>query len=86
MNWVTANDFCWLQDPDTGRRFEVELQLGRTDETHLIRTIEYWDIEFVQRIKNIFGRLCSRRTSCPPTARRYRAQDTDPTRSTGGAA
>src|SRR6266550_1747821 len=34
-----------LQDPDTGRRFEVELQLGRTDETHLIRTIEYWDIE-----------------------------------------
>ena len=34
-----------LQDPDTKRRFEVELQLGGTDETHIIRTIEYWDIE-----------------------------------------
>ena len=27
------------------RRYEVELQLGPTDETHIIRTIEYWDIE-----------------------------------------
>ena len=34
-----------LQDPDTNRRYEVEIQLGRTDETHIIRTIEYWDIE-----------------------------------------
>lgn len=34
-----------LQDPDTPKRFEVELQLGATDETHIIRTIEYWDIE-----------------------------------------
>jgi len=34
-----------LQDADTDRRYEVELQLGRTDETHIIRTIEYWDIE-----------------------------------------
>jgi hypothetical protein len=34
-----------LQDPDSGQRFEVELQLGATDESHLIRTIEYWDIE-----------------------------------------
>ena len=34
-----------LQDADTKRRFEVELQLGATDETHIIRTIEYWDIE-----------------------------------------
>jgi predicted transport protein len=33
-----------LQDAD-GRRYEVELQLGSTDETHIIRTIEYWDIE-----------------------------------------
>jgi hypothetical protein len=24
---------------------EVELQLGSTNETHIIRTIEYWDIE-----------------------------------------
>src|SRR6266853_532179 len=34
-----------LQDPDTKRRYEVEVQLGATDETHIIRTIEYWDIE-----------------------------------------
>lgn len=34
-----------LQDPDTGRRYEVEVQLGKTNESHIIRTIEYWDIE-----------------------------------------
>jgi hypothetical protein len=34
-----------LQDSDTKRRYEIELQLGATDETHIIRTIEYWDIE-----------------------------------------
>lgn len=34
-----------LQDLDTNRRFEVEIQLGATDESHIIRTIEYWDIE-----------------------------------------
>ena len=34
-----------LQDPDATRRYEVEIQLGRTDESHIIRTIEYWDIE-----------------------------------------
>jgi hypothetical protein len=34
-----------FQDADTNRRFEVELQLGKTDESHLIRTIEYWDVE-----------------------------------------
>lgn len=34
-----------LQDRDTDRRYELELQLGRTDESHIIRTIEYWDIE-----------------------------------------
>ena len=26
-------------------RYEVELQLGSVDESHIIRTIEYWDIE-----------------------------------------
>src|SRR5689334_3815818 len=31
-----------LQDLDTDRRYEVELQLGSTDESHIIRTIEYW--------------------------------------------
>jgi hypothetical protein len=34
-----------LQDPGTLKRYEVELQLGATDESHIIRTIEYWDIE-----------------------------------------
>ena len=34
-----------LQDPDSNQRYETEIQLGRTDESHIIRTIEYWDIE-----------------------------------------
>ena len=34
-----------LQDADSTRRYEVEIQLGKTDESHIIRTIEYWDIE-----------------------------------------
>lgn len=34
-----------LQDMNTDRRYEVEIQLGATDPSHIIRTIEYWDIE-----------------------------------------
>ncbi len=34
-----------LADVATNRRYEVELQLGKTDESHIIRTIEYWDWE-----------------------------------------
>lgn len=34
-----------LTDPETQTRYEVELQLGATDERHIIRTIEYWDVE-----------------------------------------
>lgn len=34
-----------LQNPETKKRFEVEIQLGKIDESHIIRTIEYWDIE-----------------------------------------
>ena len=34
-----------LQEAESTRRYEVELQLGKTNETHIIRTIEYWDIE-----------------------------------------
>ena len=34
-----------LQDADGHGRYEVEIQLGATDESHIIRTIEYWDIE-----------------------------------------
>ena len=35
-----------LVDPDDDyHRYEVEIQLGATNESHIIRTIEYWDIE-----------------------------------------
>lgn len=34
-----------FQEVDSERRYEVEVQLGATDESHIIRTIEYWDIE-----------------------------------------
>jgi hypothetical protein len=34
-----------LQDPESDKRYEVEIQLGPTDESHIIRTIEYWDVE-----------------------------------------
>jgi predicted transport protein len=34
-----------LQDAEANHRYEVEVQLGGTDESHIIRTIEYWDIE-----------------------------------------
>src|SRR5205823_8111644 len=34
-----------FQDAEEDRRYEVEIQLGKTDESHIIRTIEYWDIE-----------------------------------------
>ncbi len=34
-----------LQDEESTKRYEVEIQLGRVDESHIIRTIEYWDIE-----------------------------------------
>ena len=32
-----------LKNPDDDSMYEVELQLGATDESHIIRTIEYWD-------------------------------------------
>ena len=34
-----------LQEIDADSRYEVEIQLGETDESHIIRCIEYWDIE-----------------------------------------
>ena len=34
-----------LQEADSSCRYEVEIQLGKIDESHIIRTIEYWDIE-----------------------------------------
>ncbi|MBR0462460.1 MAG: hypothetical protein IJJ00_07105 [Erysipelotrichaceae bacterium] len=32
-------------DDDNNTRYEVELQLGATDPSHIIRTLEYWDTE-----------------------------------------
>ena len=34
-----------LKDPEEETRYEVEVMLGSLDESHIIRTIEYWDIE-----------------------------------------
>jgi hypothetical protein len=34
-----------LQDADGACRYEVEIQLGANDPSHIIRTIEYWDLE-----------------------------------------
>lgn len=37
-------DFLFL-DSETNTMYETEIMLGSTDESHIIRTIEYWDIE-----------------------------------------
>jgi len=34
-----------LQDAEGHGRYEVEIQLGATDPSHIIRTIEYWEME-----------------------------------------
>lgn len=34
-----------LMADDSGTRYEIEIQLGETDPSHIIRTIEYWDTE-----------------------------------------
>lgn len=34
-----------LKNPEDDTMYEVEVMLGETDETHIIRTIEYWDNE-----------------------------------------
>jgi hypothetical protein len=34
-----------LVDEDEDKWFEIEVQLGTTDPSHIIRTIEYWDYE-----------------------------------------
>jgi hypothetical protein len=34
-----------LEDSADGSMYEVELMLGETDASHIIRTIEYWDLE-----------------------------------------
>jgi hypothetical protein len=34
-----------LGDEDSSLRYEVEIQLGKTDPSHIIRVLEYWDLE-----------------------------------------
>jgi hypothetical protein len=41
-------DFLMYSEED-GTYFEVEVMLGALDESHIIRTIEYWDIERQRR-------------------------------------
>lgn len=38
-------DFLMRDQEDDGIRYEVEVMLGTLDESHIIRTIEYWDME-----------------------------------------
>ena len=39
-----------MRDPDEGDTYyEVEVMLGVLDESHIIRTIEYWDVERQRR-------------------------------------
>jgi hypothetical protein len=34
-----------LKNADDDTMYEVEVMLGTTDETHIVRTLEYWDLE-----------------------------------------
>jgi hypothetical protein len=34
-----------FQHPDSNIRYEVEIQLEKTDESHIFRSMEYWDLE-----------------------------------------
>ncbi len=34
-----------MYNPEAETRYEIEIMLGAVDESHIIRTIEYWDVE-----------------------------------------
>ena len=38
-------DFLMFDPAEDGVRYEIAVMLGRVDESHIIRTLEYWDIE-----------------------------------------
>jgi len=42
-----------LMADDSNTRYEIEIQLGETDPSHIIRTIEYWDTH-VRTARKIF--------------------------------
>ena len=35
----------FMADPETDTRYEIEVMLGELDASHIIRTLEYWDVE-----------------------------------------
>src|SRR5205807_8546895 len=39
----------FMADPETETRYEIEVMLGELDASHIIRTIEYWDVERQRR-------------------------------------
>lgn len=39
-----------LKNPEDDSMYEVEVMLGETDETHIIRTIEYWELDTYEEI------------------------------------
>ena len=41
-----------MRDTESGEYYEVEVMLGKLDESHIIRTIEYWDLERQRRPKS----------------------------------
>ena len=66
-----------LKDPEDDSMYEVEVMLGETDETHIIRTIEYWDNEKRrwpqrQHYAVLVAENMARRASLVTVARRQR--------------
>jgi hypothetical protein len=41
-----------MRHAESGEYYEVEIMLGKLDESHIIRTIEYWDLERQRRPKS----------------------------------
>ena len=52
-----------LRDPDILKRYEVEIQLGATDENHIIRTIEYWNWNDLVAVLNRAESCCHLRST-----------------------
>jgi hypothetical protein len=60
-----------LQDPETGRRYEVEIQLGSTDEAHILITVRVVLLSAYHRGRRGRGpqevsRVCRRRLPAAP--------------------
>lgn len=42
-SWLGKSQSAGHGDEEDVKWYEVEVQLGETDASHIIRTIEYWD-------------------------------------------